>query len=117
MKKVIVSLLAIFIISGYYAFAQDTTGINNKVIALEQRVTQLENQTNNLLERIIALETNKTIFVPAEKVKKITDSKTEKTVKDSYDGTTRQCKAITQKGTRCKRNTTDPSGYCWQHKR
>ena len=29
----------------------------------------------------------------------------------SYVG---QCKALTKKGTRCKRNG-DGSGYCWQH--
>jgi len=26
-----------------------------------------------------------------------------------------QCKAITQKGTRCKRLAKYPSEYCWQH--
>jgi hypothetical protein len=29
--------------------------------------------------------------------------------------TATQCTATTQKGTRCKRTTTDPSGKCWQH--
>jgi hypothetical protein len=28
-----------------------------------------------------------------------------------------QCKAITKAGKRCSRMTTDPSGYCWQHKK
>lgn len=27
-----------------------------------------------------------------------------------------QCKGTTQKGKRCKRKTTNSSGYCWQHK-
>lgn len=26
-----------------------------------------------------------------------------------------RCTAITKKGTRCKRTTTNPSGHCWQH--
>jgi predicted lipid-binding transport protein (Tim44 family) len=26
-----------------------------------------------------------------------------------------QCHGITQKGSRCRRNTTNCSGYCWQH--
>lgn len=26
-----------------------------------------------------------------------------------------QCKGITKDGTRCKRMTTNPNGYCWQH--
>lgn len=26
-----------------------------------------------------------------------------------------QCKGITQSGSRCKRNTDNPSGYCYQH--
>lgn len=33
----------------------------------------------------------------------------------STTGTTSQCSSITQKGTRCKRTTTSPSGKCWQH--
>lgn len=28
---------------------------------------------------------------------------------------TQQCKAITKKGTRCKRNTKLGSKYCWQY--
>lgn len=27
-----------------------------------------------------------------------------------------QCSGTTKKGSRCKHNTTDPSGKCWQHK-
>jgi hypothetical protein len=27
-----------------------------------------------------------------------------------------QCMGTTKKGKRCSRMTTDPSGYCWQHK-
>lgn len=27
-----------------------------------------------------------------------------------------RCKGITKSGNRCKRMTTDPSGYCWQHR-
>lgn len=30
--------------------------------------------------------------------------------------TSTRCLGTTQKGSRCKRITTDPSGYCWQHK-
>lgn len=29
--------------------------------------------------------------------------------------TTRQCSAYTQAGNRCKRNTTNANGKCWQH--
>jgi len=28
-----------------------------------------------------------------------------------------QCKGFSKSGKRCQRKTTDPSGYCWQHKR
>lgn len=28
-----------------------------------------------------------------------------------------RCSAYTQKGTRCQRRTTNPSGRCWQHER
>ncbi|MEP7219472.1 MAG: hypothetical protein ABI876_11175 [Bacteroidota bacterium] len=28
-----------------------------------------------------------------------------------------QCHGITQAGRRCLRTTTDPSGYCWQHRK
>ncbi|MDB5034198.1 MAG: hypothetical protein JWQ98_1439 [Chlorobi bacterium] len=28
-----------------------------------------------------------------------------------------QCRGITQAGRRCLRTTTDPSGYCWQHRK
>ena len=27
-----------------------------------------------------------------------------------------QCRGYTKKGKRCKRKTTHPSGYCWQHR-
>ena len=30
---------------------------------------------------------------------------------------TKQCSAITKKGTRCKRNAEEGSKYCWQHKK
>ena len=30
---------------------------------------------------------------------------------------TKQCAAITKKGTRCKRNAEEGSKYCWQHKK
>jgi len=29
---------------------------------------------------------------------------------------TEYCKGLTKKGTRCRRKTKDPSGFCWQHK-
>lgn len=38
-------------------------------------------------------------------------------VQESSSGQAVQCKGLTKKGTRCKRMTTDPSGYCWQHKK
>ncbi len=28
-----------------------------------------------------------------------------------------RCMAVTKKNTQCKRNTSNPSGYCWQHER
>lgn len=31
-------------------------------------------------------------------------------------GEAMQCLGTTKKGSQCKRTTTDPSGYCWQHK-
>jgi len=34
---------------------------------------------------------------------------------DSESSTSRQCSGTTQRGTRCKRMTTDGSGRCWQH--
>ncbi len=52
------------------------------------------------------LETEKTSVSPQT---------TTPTRSSSSTGTTRQCSAITQKGTRCKRTTTSSSGKCWQH--
>lgn len=34
-----------------------------------------------------------------------------------YDRQARQCKGVTAKGERCKRRTSDPSGYCYSHRR
>jgi len=36
--------------------------------------------------------------------------------KSATPGKSRQCKGITKSGKRCSRQTTDPSGYCHQHK-
>ena len=33
----------------------------------------------------------------------------------SYSGSKAQCLGITKKGLQCKRTTSDPSGYCYQH--
>ena len=38
-----------------------------------------------------------------------------KHVHTEYTVSTRQCKAITKKGTRCLRNAQLGSKYCWQH--
>lgn len=36
--------------------------------------------------------------------------------KSSSPALSRQCMGTTKAGQRCKRMTTDPSGYCYQHK-
>ncbi len=33
------------------------------------------------------------------------------------EAATVQCRAITKSGKQCSRRTSDPSGYCWQHKK
>jgi phosphatidylserine/phosphatidylglycerophosphate/cardiolipin synthase-like enzyme len=53
---------------------------------------------------------------PEPKTETYTAPKQEVSPSASSDSKTVQCKAVTQKGTRCKRMTSDPSGYCWQHK-
>lgn len=45
----------------------------------------------------------------------ISPQTTTPTRSSSSTGNTKQCSAITQKGTRCKRTTTSSSGKCWQH--
>lgn len=41
---------------------------------------------------------------------------TKNSVKSSKAKTTVRCKGITKDGHQCRRMTSDPSGYCWQHK-
>ncbi len=47
-------------------------------------------------------------------IEKETDS--QKEIEKKTTTTSRQCEAITKKGTRCKRNAKEGSKYCWQHK-
>lgn len=62
-------------------------------------------------------KTSKTMQSTTE-VKKTTPSTTKAPHISSRTehSTSIQCSGYTKHGKRCQRKTTDPSGYCWQHK-
>ena len=50
-------------------------------------------------------------FTPCKVCRPALSKKVEQDAKPTLDG---RCRAITKKGTRCKRSATS-NGYCWQH--
>ena len=100
MKKC-ASILIVFILVGVILINSSCQADLNPKIEPKQSSKINEDTTN----------TNKKSSTTPSTAKKSTDKKST----DSLHAV--QCKGYTQKGKRCKRKTTDPSGYCWQHKK
>lgn len=90
--------------------------------AQNEKINLLQNEINQINEKLAAVskllsgslfETNS---VETNLLKTETGTnKAESTAVKDKQATVLQCKATTQAGTRCKRNASDGSDYCWQH--
>jgi hypothetical protein len=99
MKKCVSILIMLIFVGVILLNSSCQTGLNLKTEP--KKPGKINEDTTN----------NKTTSTTPSTAKKSTDKKST----DSLHAV--QCKGYTKEGKRCKRKTTDPSGYCWQHKK
>jgi len=99
MKKFVSILIILIFVGVIFLNSSCRTGLNPKTEP--KKSSKINKDTTN---------TNKTTSTTTSTAKK------SKGKKSTYSSYAVQCKGYTKNGKRCKRKTTDPSGYCWQHK-
>lgn len=109
MKRLFITML-VAVLFGVAAQAEDTLTTKECIRKLDARVVQLESLTEHLQAQVKELQARLDSMVVVPKDAKEPQTTGKENAKEN------QCKAVTQKGTRCTRIATD-GGYCWQHKR
>jgi hypothetical protein len=119
--------LIIALLLSITAFPQSKKELQLKIDSLITVTNTLKNETEALKSENIALKNaiNKiesTVNEAANSFPKTanqqigTTTGTSTTPSSSEQPIKKQCKATTQSGTQCSRNSEDGSDYCWQHK-
>jgi TolA-binding protein len=93
--------------------------LSSKVEMQDKIILSLESKVNYLEKRIQDLESSKdtrlqAIPPPSQAKPLMNNSENSKPENREQPKSYGQCKATTQKGTRCSRQG-GPTGYCWQH--
>lgn len=121
MRKMFILLLAVLAVN--VSFAQSKTELIEQVNQLriqlqflETKVKSLEGQLNTAQSDILMLRNENYQIKEVSKANVATRNDFTSDKEESTNEASKQCKAITQKGTQCSRNADSGSEYCWQHK-
>ena len=109
MKKVLLVLGVLMCMS----FQTGTNDDNQRFAKLESEVSALQSQLISLQNRVDNLENRAKSTGSSEST--AVENKPVQETKSVKENTDTQCQAITQKGTRCKRQALPGSRFCWQH--
>ncbi len=128
-RKMYITGIFLFLFSACYVPPQeksDSAYFEDEIVRLKQRDTDLQQQIDYLRTAINSLrnltpiaDTQPEIPSQNNEIKEIKESeiKSQPNDKEKSKSKSVQCAGITKKKKRCSRMTTDPSGYCWQHKK
>lgn len=128
-RRMYITGIFLFLFTACYVPPQEKTNssyLEEEIVRLKQRDTDLQQQIDYLRTAINSLRNITPIpdtqaEAPSQnnevKETKEPEIKSKPSDKEKTKPKSVQCAGITKKGKRCSRMTTDPSGYCYQHKK
>ena len=98
--------------------SNENVWLKNRIVALERDLLQLEGEVEQVRDTVFVICNH---YAQSSRSNQSTTTRYVTTPKQSTNRSTvravssGRCQAITKKGTRCKRNASPGSRFCWQH--